>query len=386
MLDIHLKKDYGNFTVETDFTSEGHGVTALFGHSGSGKTSIINMIAGLVQPDQGRIVIDDRCVFDRARGINLKPEKRRFGYVFQDGRLFPHLSIRSNLIYGMRRVKPGDRYIQFDQVVDLLDIEPLLERHPATLSGGEKQRVAIGRSLLTSPELLLMDEPLASLDAARKKEVLPFIGRLSSELSVPILYVSHSMDEILNLADTLVFLSQGKTMAVDSLEAVTSRPDFQQIAGPMESGVVLSTLVQGHDSERGLTRMEFPGGVLKVPIMGAAVGQKVRIRIHPRDVAVALKRPCQTSFQNIFPATVTDVMKARNGNDLVNVNLNMSSPTGSETGSPAESPAYSSIVSTITRNALRKLDLRPGMKVFAMVKAVSICSGNTWDGNSWEKS
>jgi molybdate transport system ATP-binding protein len=369
MLDIHLKKNYGNFIVETAFTSQGHGVTAFFGHSGSGKTSIINMIAGLVQPDQGHIVIDDRCVFDRAKGINLRPEKRRFGYVFQDGRLFPHLSIRSNLVYGMRRVKPGDRYILFDQVVDLLGIEPLLKRHPATLSGGEKQRVAIGRSLLTSPKLLLMDEPLASLDAARKTEVLPFIGRLSSELSIPILYVSHSMDEILNLADTLVFLSQGKTMAVGSLETVTSRPDFQQIAGPMESGVVLSTLVQGHDSERGITCMEFPGGVLKVPTLKAAVGRKVHIRINPRNVAVALKRPCQTSFQNILPATVTEITKARNGDDLVDVNLNMGSPTGSETGSP--------IVSTITRNALRGLDLKPGMQVFAMIKAVSICSGET---------
>ncbi len=240
MLDINLKKKQGSFTVETSFICQGSGVTALFGHSGAGKTSVINMIAGLTRPDEGHIVVNNHCVFDGKKGIDIPPEKRRFGYIFQEGRLFPHLSVRANLIYGMKRVPPGERYIEFDQVVELLGIGHLLKRHPATLSGGEKQRVAIGRSLLTSPVLLLMDEPLASLDAARKTEVLPFIARLSGHFSVPILYVSHSVDEILNLADNLVFLSGGRPVAVGSVEEVTVRNDFQQLTGRMEAGVVLS--------------------------------------------------------------------------------------------------------------------------------------------------
>ncbi|SLM28087.1 molybdate transporter subunit; ATP-binding component of ABC superfamily (fragment) [Desulfamplus magnetovallimortis] len=230
LLDIKLEKVQGNFSVETAFISGGAGVTALFGHSGAGKTSIINMIAGLSHPDSGHIVVNNHCVFDAEKGINIPPEKRRFGYVFQDGRLFPHMSVHANLLYGMKRVKPCYRYIKFDQVVELLGINHLLQRHPATLSGGEKQRVAIGRSLLTSPVLMLMDEPLASLDAARKNEVLPFISRLAGEFSVPILYVTHSIDEILNLADTVVFLSEGKSLAVGGVEEVTSRKDFQSLA------------------------------------------------------------------------------------------------------------------------------------------------------------
>lgn len=232
MLDISLRRVQGNFTVDMDFISKGTGVTALFGHSGSGKTSVINMIAGLIRPDKGHIVVNGRCVFDGEKGINIPPELRRFGYVFQDGRLFPHMSVQGNLVYGMKRVPPGERYIKVDQVVDMLDIGHLLKRYPATLSGGEKQRVAIGRSLLTSPVLMLMDEPLASLDPARKREVLPFIARLPRELSVPIIYVSHSMDEILTLAHDLIFLSCGTSIAAGSVEQVTALPEFRQVTDP----------------------------------------------------------------------------------------------------------------------------------------------------------
>ncbi len=222
MLDIRLEKVQGDFRVKTAFVAKGVGVTALSGHSGAGKTSIINMVAGLMRPDSGRIVANGKCVFDSQKGIDLPPEKRRFGYVFQEGRLFPHLSVHANLVYGMNRISVRDRHIKFDGVVDLLGISHLLERHPARLSGGEKQRVAIGRALLTSPRLLLMDEPLASLDAARKNEVLPFIARLPREINTPILYVSHSVDEILNLADQVVFLNGGKPLASGSVEEISS--------------------------------------------------------------------------------------------------------------------------------------------------------------------
>lgn len=226
MLDICLKKVQGNFTVDTVFAADGSGVTALFGHSGAGKTSVINMIAGLDCPDAGHITVNDHCVFDREKGIDIPPEKRRFAYVFQEGRLFPHLSVRSNLTYGMKRIPPRDRYIEFDQAVELLSIGHLLKRYPANLSGGEKQRVAIGRALLSSPVMLLMDEPLASLDTARKTEVLPFIARLSAEFAVPILYVSHAVDEIMYLARTVILLSQGKSLAAGSVEEVLSRSDL----------------------------------------------------------------------------------------------------------------------------------------------------------------
>ncbi len=233
MLDIHVKRVQGDFTVDAAFQINDAGVTALFGRSGAGKTSVINMVAGLIRPQAGHIRVNGRPVFDAERKIDIPPEKRRFGYVFQDGRLFPHLSVRSNLTYGMKRIPVDRRYVTLDQVVDLLGIEPLLDRHPAKLSGGEKQRVAIGRALLTSPDLLLMDEPLASLDAARKAEVLPFIARLPRELNIPILYVSHSVDEILNLADTLVLLANGSPRVVGPVETVTGRPDFQKLTGRM---------------------------------------------------------------------------------------------------------------------------------------------------------
>ena len=359
MLDVNLQKKQGKFKVETAFVSNGAGVTALFGHSGAGKTSVINMIAGLSHPDDGHIVVNDRCLFDAEKGINISPDKRRFGYVFQDARLFPHLSVRANLEYGMKRVSLKDRFIQFDQVVDLLGISHLLKRRPATLSGGEKQRVAIGRSLLTSPVLLMMDEPLASLDAARKTEVLPFIGRLASELSVPILYVSHSMDEILNLADTLVFLSNGKSVASGSVEEVTARHDFQRLTGRSDAGVVFSTEVESHDLSSGLTRLRFTGGLLSVPKVEIPAGDVVRARIHPRDVGIALEAFPRTSFQNIFKGIVEEVTDPHDG-ALVDVRLDIGAP----------------LLATITPNARQELDLKPGMPVFAMIKSVSVSLGS----------
>lgn len=217
--------------LNASFIAGGSGTTGLYGYSGAGKTSVINMIAGLSRPDSGHIVINGNTVFDNRRKIDLPPEKRRFGYVFQEGRLFPHLSVHANLVYGMKRVPAGECFIDMDQVVDLLGIGHLLDRRPATLSGGEKQRVAIGRALLSSPVMLLMDEPLASLDTARKNEVLPFISRLSKHLSIPILYVSHAMDEIITLADTLVLLADGKVTECGPVEEIVYRDDFRRAAG-----------------------------------------------------------------------------------------------------------------------------------------------------------
>ena len=210
MLDMNVCRRQGHFFIKAAISLAEVGITALFGPSGSGKTSIVNMLAGLLRPDTGHIIVNGRCIFDAARGIEVPVHRRRIGYVFQDGRLLPHLTVRANLNFGLRLTPAERRYIAFDAVVQLLGINHLLERRPARLSGGEKQRVAIGRALLTSPELLLMDEPLASLDSVRKAEVLPFVRRLGREFSIPIIYVSHALEEILNIADYLVVLDNGR--------------------------------------------------------------------------------------------------------------------------------------------------------------------------------
>jgi molybdate transport system ATP-binding protein len=213
---IEVKKKQGDFLVDVAFAGKDTGVTALFGPSGSGKTSVINMVAGLSRPDSGRIVLGERALYDSARHIDLPPEKRRVGYVFQEGRLFPHLTTRSNLTYGMKLVPERRRKIPFAQVVELLGIDHLLERRPRNLSGGEKQRVAIGRALLISPEALLMDEPLASLDQDRKTELLPYIAQVGREFAIPVLYVSHALQEIHAITDTIIYLRGGKVDAPPS--------------------------------------------------------------------------------------------------------------------------------------------------------------------------
>ena len=358
MLDVCIQKSQGCFKIDAAFHSR-KGVTALFGSSGAGKTSIINMVAGLVHPDTGHIVVNGRTLFDAGSGINLPPEKRRIGCIFQDGRLFPHLSVHTNLTYGMRRTPAKARYVTLDQVVDLLGIGHLLKRRPAKLSGGEKQRVAIGRALLTSPLLLLMDEPLASLDLARKAEVLPFIARLARELSIPILYVSHSLNEVLNLADTIVVLDAGRVVAQGRIEELMSRIDLQHLTGIADHGVIISTVVESHD--RDLTLLRFHDGLLRVPRCDLPKGSQIRVHIRARNVAIALEAPARTSFRNILPARVEE-LASENGS-LVDVRLNIGS----------------TLLARITPSAKQSLDLKPGRQVFALIKSVAvltdICSG-----------
>jgi len=218
VLHVRIRHRIGSLRIDAGFTAPDRGVTALYGPSGSGKTTLVNAVAGLVRPDGGRIAAGERILFDSATRTFVPPERRRVGYVFQDGRLFPHMSVRSNLVYGMRRGTAGERRVNLERIVDLLGIGGLLGRRPATLSGGEKQRVAIGRALLASPRILLMDEPLASLDPARKDEVLPFVSLLARDIGLPILYVSHSVDEILRVADVVVHLVGGRCAASGRVE------------------------------------------------------------------------------------------------------------------------------------------------------------------------
>jgi molybdate transport system ATP-binding protein len=359
MLDLCVQKRQGRFRIDAAFLSR-EGVTAVFGSSGAGKTSIINMVAGLARPDAGHIIVNGRTLFDAGAGVDIPPEKRRIGYIFQDGRLFPHLSVRTNLTYGMRLTLVKARYVTFDQVVDLLGIGHLLMRRPANLSGGEKQRVAIGRALLTSPSLLLMDEPLASLDLARKAEVLPFIARLARELSIPILYVSHSLNEVLNLADTIVVLDAGRVVAHGKIEELMSRIDLQHLTGIADHGAIISTVVEGHDQD--LTLLRFDGGLLRVPRCDLPPGSKIRVHIKARNVAIALQPPARTSFRNILPARIAEVSDG-NGS-LVDVRLDIGC----------------TLLSRITPSAKHSLDLKPGREVFALIKSVAVLSGNLYFG------
>jgi molybdate transport system ATP-binding protein len=358
MISVHVEKNYGTFATQAKFKAPDKGVTALFGSSGAGKSSIINMVAGLVRPDRGHIRINGHCLFDFQSGIDLPPERRRIGYVFQNGRLFPHLSVRSNLTYGMRRIGADQRYITLEQAVTLLGIEHLLDRRPARLSGGEKQRVAIGRALLTSPSLLLMDEPLASLDDPRKAEVLPFIARLTREFSIPILYVSHAWDEIVTLADALILVDKGQIAAAGHIDELMVRRDLHRFMNWRGSSVLLNTVVKRHEAD--LTCLDFAGGgTLKVPRGNWPQGARLRIHIESRHVAIALTRPEHTSFQNVLPAVVKAI--TRNGDFYAEVHLDIGTL----------------LLAQVTVKTLRDLNLKPGQRVFAMVK-MSGCRRKPW--------
>jgi len=353
MLEVAAARRMGSFALDVRFSVAPGGITALFGRSGAGKTSTVNAIAGLARPDAGRIALDGETLFDSESGIDVPPERRRIGYVFQEGRLFPHISVKGNLAYGMRRVPPRARRIGFDHVVALLGLGPLLHRHSRSLSGGEKQRVAIGRALLTSPRLLLMDEPLASLDAPRKAEILPFIERLRDELKIPVVYVSHVMEEIVRLADTVALLSEGKIAAMGPLDDLMARLDLRPLTGRYEAGAVIAARIAGHDDAFGLTRLAFAGGTLQVPRLDLAPGETLRVRIRARDVALALEEPQRISVLNVFPGTVAEI--AADG-ALADVVVDIGAR----------------LWARITARSLHDLKLAPGSKVFALVKAVAI--------------
>jgi len=358
LIEIAIEKKLGSFALDARLEAPESGVTALFGRSGMGKTSVINALAGLLRPDRGRIIIGGTTLFDSERGINLPPEKRRLGYVFQEARLFPHYSVRGNLLYGAKSDKdqPGP---SFDAVVDLLGIKDLLTRRPADLSGGEKQRVAIGRALLASPRLLLMDEPLASLDGPRKNEIMPFIERLRDELKLPIFYVSHEMEEIIRLADLLVLLDAGKVAASGSVEELTSRLDLWPLTGRYEAGAVIRTVLRGHDTTFGLSELAFAGGRLRVTELTLPLGTPIRVRIHARDVVIATEQPAHLSIRNAFAAKVIELAPPRG--PLIDVKLDIGSP-----GEPVM------LWARITQRACQELKLAPGKPVFALVKTVAL--------------
>jgi molybdate transport system ATP-binding protein len=353
MLDVELEQRLGDFELNVAFRAEAP-IVGLFGRSGSGKTSIVNALAGTTRPRRGRIVVNGETVFDSARNIDLPPERRRLGYVFQDALLFPHLKVGANLHYGYHRSAPATRSIEPDHVIELLGLRALLARYPDSLSGGEKQRVAIGRALLAQPRLLLMDEPLASLDMQRRDEVLRYIELLRDVMRMPIVYVSHSVAEITRLADMIVLLADGKTVAVGEVDAVMSRLDLRPMTGRYEAGAVIDTTVVAHDSPYGLTTLAFDGGELLVPSVEALMGERIRVRIRARDVSIALSRPIELSIVNVLAGTVAAIVD--DNRTIVDVQLRIGSVL---------------LLARITRRSLMKLGLAEGLAVYALIKAVS---------------
>jgi molybdate transport system ATP-binding protein len=355
VLEVDIAHRIGEFTLDVHFRS-GRGLTALFGRSGAGKTSIINAIAGLIRPQQGRIVIDGAVLLDTGRGVCVPTHRRRVGYVFQEGRLFPHLTVRQNLLFGNWFAPLRERRAaRLDDVVDLLGIGPLLDRRPGRLSGGEKQRVAIGRALLASPRLLLMDEPLASLDARRKDEILPYLERLRDEAEVPIIYVSHSIAEVTRLATTIVLISDGRVRAVGPVQEVMGRADLYPLAGRFEAGAVLAVNVSRHDPRWRLTELAGGFGQLVVPHLELPVGTALRVRIRARDVILANTPLSGISALNVLPVRVKRLIPIDEGALEVELRL------GNER-----------LLARITRRSGEALGLAPGRDVFAVIKTVAI--------------
>jgi molybdate transport system ATP-binding protein len=354
MLEVDIKGHAGTFAIDAQFTGSS-GVTALFGQSGAGKSTITNMIAGLLRPDSGRISVDGAVLFDSEKGIDLPVRKRRVGHVFQDARLFPHLSVKANLTFARWAGRRLDTR-PLEEVVDLLGVGHLLDRKPGTLSGGERQRIAIGRALLSAPRLLLMDEPLASLDQGRKFDILPYLDRLRSEAGIPIIYVSHAMEEVARLSQTLVIVSEGKTVAYGPVAEVLTRVDLGRATGRHEASALLEGKVSQIDRQWGLSLVDLGDGQsMQVPGLGAGLGERIRLRIRARDVAIAVAVPAGISIRNAISGTIRTITD--------------------ETGPYTEvlcTVGQQNLRARLTRASASELELQPGKQVYLLIKSVAI--------------
>lgn len=351
-----FKLNYPGFALEVDLTLPGTGVTALFGHSGSGKTTVLRLMAGLEKSNQGHLQINGEVWQDGQR-LFLPTHQRNLGYVFQEASLFAHLNVQHNLAYGMNRVPLAQRQVSLDQAVELLGIGHLLQRLPETLSGGERQRVAIARALATSPQILLMDEPLAALDLKRKEEILPYLQRLHDELHIPIVYVTHSPDEVARLADHLVLLDAGKVVAQGRTDDLLTRLDLPTAQGDAASALVTAKVI-GHDASYHLVHAEFSGGRISLTQGAGAplpVGRHVRLRVQARDVSLTLDHHQATSILNVLPVTVTGLLPDSPGQVMVSLDA-----------------GGTRLLARITAKSADALALAPGKAVFAQVKGVAL--------------
>jgi len=354
VLSVNITQAFGSFRLETQFEVEEGSITAIFGKSGAGKTSTINAIAGLTRPDVGVIQIGNTTLFDQNLRINLPIYKRQIGYVFQDDRLFPHMTVRNNLIYGTPKNRDVANSLNLTDITGLLELAPLLERRPRTLSGGEKQRVAIGRALLSNPKLLLMDEPLASIDVQHRFEILPFIQRVREKTGITIIYVTHALEEVIFIADQIILLSEGQVTAQGTVEEIMSRLDLHPMTSRFDAGAVISATYSGYDREFDLGELSFDGGTLRIAGLNAEIGIHLRAHIRARDVSLMLDKPKDTSVLNVFKGELIEI-RHEDGPQL-DLLINIGTP----------------LIARITRKSLNDLNLDIGSKVYAMIKAVAI--------------
>jgi len=354
-VEVALKHRYRDFALDVRFHIERPGITALFGPSGAGQTTVVNAIAGVVKPDAGHIVVNRRTMLDTQTGIDVPPRNRRVGYVFQDARLFPNMTVRNNLRFGWRRAEQQAPESEVERVIGMLGLEGLLSRKPSTLSGGEKSRVALGRALLASPEILLLDEPLAALDAARKAEILPYLERLRDEAQLPMLYVSHSLDEVSRLANDIIVLRAGRIVRQGTVFDVLSDLGLPDFTGSPPYGAVVGVEVREHRAQDGLSLLSFDGGQILVPLMAGPIGSRLRVRVRAEDVMIAREAPQAISANNVLPAVIDGLQETAPLHSDVRLKCG---PTA--------------LIARITRASSARLALKRGDSVYAIVKSVTV--------------
>jgi len=360
-IDVAIRLQRGDFNLEVAFAAS-EGITALFGRSGAGKSTVLGAIAGLAKPDSGHIRLGETSLFDSDRRIDVKRHRRRIGLVFQDAQLFPHLNVRSNLMFGRRYRRGSETMPDFDTVVSVLGLGPLLDRRTVLLSGGERQRVAIGRALLAAPRLLLLDEPLASLDTVRKLEILPLIERMRDEFKVPTLYVSHSVEEVVRLAAHVVVIEGGRVSRSGPPAEVLTPMALSPTEARFAAVSLLNARIRSHDEAYGLTVLDHPAGEISIPGRAGIAGSSARIVIRGTDVSLALKRPQSVSVRTVLTGRVATI--AVDAGAVARVDLDL--------------PGGDRIAAFVTRKSVDELGLGEGDTAFAMIKAASI------DNDRWK--
>ena len=352
-IEAKFKLARDDFQLDVNFSIPGAGVTALFGDSGAGKSTTLRCLSGLERAEDGFIKVGDQVWQDDSRGIYLPTHDRSLGYVFQEASLFAHLNVIKNLSYGYRRTPESERHVEIEEAIDWMGIGPILNRRTTTLSGGERQRVAIARSLVTSPRLLLLDEPLASLDIRTRNEILPFLERLHQQLSIPVIYVSHAIEEVARLADWIVLLHAGRVTASGPLSEVLTRSDLP-LANSDHAISVVEATVKSVDEQFGLTTLDVAGNQFLLPRVDLETGRKLRISIQARDVSIATTAPQNTSILNVLPCVVSAITELNESLVVVLLEAN-----------------GVSLLARVTKKSAEALDLKPSNPVFAQIKSVA---------------
>lgn len=353
MIKMNVEKNLGNINIKCDFQIENKGITAICGASGAGKTTIINMIAGLLKPDKGIISFNNKEFYNHSKKINLRADKRFIGYVFQESRLFPNMNVKNNMLYGSKRISENSLICSLEQVSQLLGISHLLERYPQNLSGGEKQRVAIGRALLSHPEILLMDEPLASLDVARKQELINYINLIHSHYNIPILYVSHSIDEILQLADKAIYMEKGQLKYFGDVVEILNNTFYKYI-DDLSFNTIFEGQVYDYDESNSQIVISFGAGLVSCSGMELEKGKKVRFSINTDDVVLSTEYPKSISIRNIYKGVIKNIIKQRDNHYNVEIDIGVS------------------IWARVSFGAYKDLALEENKEIYVMFKSAAV--------------